>query len=165
MRDRLGQRAGGKRGPLTGPNPTDRGKLGSKIHLMTDRNELPLSLSISGANMHDTLGLQTARARYPADTLTPRTPQAAAWTLHADKGYDYDYLRRWLRGRRIRHRIARKSIESSQRLGHHRWVVERPCPGWPAAGVCTGASNARLNTSSPSSASPQPSFSCSHGAG
>lgn len=58
MRDRLGQRAGGKRGPLTGPNPTDRGKLGSKIHLMTDRNELPLSLSISGANMHDSLGLQ-----------------------------------------------------------------------------------------------------------
>ncbi|MFH9330374.1 transposase, partial [Streptomyces althioticus] len=45
--------------------------------------------------------------------------------LHADKGYDYDHLRKWLRERRIRHRIARKGIESSTRLGRHRWVVER----------------------------------------
>lgn len=45
--------------------------------------------------------------------------------LHADKGYDYDHLRRWLRKRGIRHRIARKGIESSTRLGRHRWVVER----------------------------------------
>jgi transposase len=45
--------------------------------------------------------------------------------LHADKGYDYDRLRRWLRGRGIRHRIARKGIESSTRLGRHRWTIER----------------------------------------
>jgi transposase len=45
--------------------------------------------------------------------------------LHADKGYDYDHLRRWLRERGIRPRLARKGIESSQRLGRHRWVVER----------------------------------------
>jgi transposase len=45
--------------------------------------------------------------------------------LHADKGYDYDHLRSWLRKRGIRHRIARRGIESSQRLGRHRWVVER----------------------------------------
>ncbi|GHE74669.1 hypothetical protein GCM10018771_65900 [Streptomyces cellulosae] len=42
VRDRFGQRPGGKRGPLTGPNPTDRGKSGSKIHLITDRNGVPL---------------------------------------------------------------------------------------------------------------------------
>ncbi|MDQ1032770.1 transposase [Streptomyces umbrinus] len=45
--------------------------------------------------------------------------------LHADKGYDYDYLRRWLRGRGITHRIARKGIETSHRLGRHRWKIER----------------------------------------
>lgn len=32
--------------------------------------------------------------------------------LHADKGYDYEHLRRWLRKRGIRHRIARKGTES-----------------------------------------------------
>lgn len=45
--------------------------------------------------------------------------------LHADKGYDYDHLRRWLRERQIAHRIARKGVESSQRLGRHRWTIER----------------------------------------
>lgn len=45
--------------------------------------------------------------------------------LHADKGYDYAHLRRWLRERGITHRIARKGVESSQRLGLHRWTVER----------------------------------------
>ncbi len=44
--------------------------------------------------------------------------------LHAYKGYDYDHLRRWLRRRGIVQRIARKGIESSHRLGRHRWTVE-----------------------------------------
>jgi hypothetical protein len=39
---------------------------------------------------------------------------------HADKGHDYDHLRRRLRKRGIRHRIARKGTDSSTRLGPHR---------------------------------------------
>ncbi|MFJ7414695.1 IS5 family transposase [Streptomyces sp. NPDC098077] len=114
-----------KRGPLTGPNPTDRGKLGSKIHLITDRNGLPLSLGISGANMHDSQGLEPLVRGIPP-IRSPRGPRRRRpGKLHANKGYDYDHLRRWLRERGIRHRIARKGIESSQRLGRHRWVVER----------------------------------------
>lgn len=42
-----------------------------------------------------------------------------------EQSHDYDHLRRWLRRRGIRPRIARKGIESSLRLGRHRWVVER----------------------------------------
>ncbi|MEV6259058.1 transposase, partial [Nocardia sp. NPDC051911] len=34
-------------------------------------------------------------------------------------------LRRWVRNRGIGVRIARNGIESSQRLGRHRWVIER----------------------------------------
>jgi transposase len=45
--------------------------------------------------------------------------------LHADKGYDYPRCRRALRTRGITARIARRGIESSERLGRHRWVVER----------------------------------------
>lgn len=41
------------------------------------------------------------------------------------RAYDYDHLRRWLRKRGIRHRIARKGIESSHRPGQHLWVVEK----------------------------------------
>ncbi len=125
MRDRLRQRPGGKRGPLTGPNPTDRGKPVSKIHLITDRNGVPLSLGVSGANMHDSLGLEPFVRGIPPirSRRGPRRRRPAK--LHADKCYDYDHLWKWLRERRIRHRIARKGIESSTRLGRHRWVVER----------------------------------------
>ncbi|PAU49671.1 hypothetical protein CK936_06565 [Streptomyces albireticuli] len=44
------------------------------------------------------------------------------------------YNRLWqrLRERGIRHRIARKGIELSQRLGRHRWVVERTV-SWQAS--------------------------------
>lgn len=52
-------------------------------------------------------------------------PSATPAKLHADKGYDYDHLRRWLRSRNITPRVARKGIESSERLGRHRWTVER----------------------------------------
>ncbi|MBP2055201.1 transposase [Streptomyces griseochromogenes] len=45
--------------------------------------------------------------------------------LHADKAYDQPDLRKWVRGKRIGVRIARKGIESSERLGRHRWVIER----------------------------------------
>ena len=40
-------------------------------------------------------------------------------------GYDYPHLRTWLRRRRITPRIARRGVETSTRLGRHRWVVER----------------------------------------
>ncbi|MBB5109745.1 transposase [Streptomyces spectabilis] len=45
--------------------------------------------------------------------------------LHADKAYDAPTLRRWLWGKHIGVRIARKGIESSKRLGRRRWVIER----------------------------------------
>ena len=38
---------------MTGPNPTDRGKPGTKYHLLTNRNGLPLHVLASAANVHD----------------------------------------------------------------------------------------------------------------
>ncbi|WP_435880494.1 IS5 family transposase [Streptomyces zaomyceticus] len=124
-----------KGGRLTGPNPTDRGKLGSKIHLITDRNGLPLSLGISGANMHDSQGLEPLVRGIPPIRSRRGPQRRRPAKLHADKGSDYNHLRRWLRSRGIRHRIARKGIESSQRLGRHRWVVERTV-SWLAGCRC-----------------------------
>lgn len=52
-------------------------------------------------------------------------PRQRPRKLHADKGYDSPRCRRALRGRGIIPRIARRGIESSERLGQYRWVVER----------------------------------------
>ena len=41
------------RGEKTGPNPTDRAKLGVKRHILTDQRGTPLSAIITGANVHD----------------------------------------------------------------------------------------------------------------
>ena len=45
--------------------------------------------------------------------------------LHADKAYNNQYIRADLRERRITARLARPGIDSSTRLGRHRWVIER----------------------------------------
>ena len=52
-------------------------------------------------------------------------PRRRPEKLHADKGYDYRRCRAACRQRGIKHRIARKGIESKEKLGRHRWVVER----------------------------------------
>nr|WP_256252017.1 transposase [Streptomyces sp. yr375] len=46
-------------------------------------------------------------------------------TACADKGYGYRHLRQWVSQRGIQHRIARKGVETAQRLGRHRWTIER----------------------------------------
>ena len=45
--------------------------------------------------------------------------------LHADKAYDAQHCRESLHKRAIFSRIARRGVETSQKLGRHRWVVER----------------------------------------
>jgi transposase len=56
-------------------------------------------------------------------------PRQRPSKLHADKAYDQKALRAEVRRRGIAVRIARKGIESSQRLGQHRWIVEA-CLSW-----------------------------------
>lgn len=43
----------------------------------------------------------------------------------ADKAYDSAGLRQWLRQRGVVPRIARRGVDSSERLGRHRWKIER----------------------------------------
>jgi transposase len=45
--------------------------------------------------------------------------------VHADKAYDQPRCRQFLARRGIRVRIARRGVESSAKLGRHRWAVER----------------------------------------
>jgi transposase len=52
-------------------------------------------------------------------------PRRRPKKLHADKAYDHAACRRACRERRIVPRIARRGIDSSERLGRYRWIVER----------------------------------------
>jgi transposase len=122
------ERAGQKGGEQTGPNLVDRGKAGSKYHLVVDRNGIPLAVCLSAANAHDSTQLLPLVDAIPP-ILGPRgkpgRPRKRPAKLHADKAYDSSDLRRALRARGITPRIARRGIDSSERLGRYRWVVER----------------------------------------
>jgi transposase len=103
----------------------DRGKPGSKIHALSDRAGLPLVVGVSAANTNDQHALKPLVRAIPA-VRSRRGPRRARPTkLPADKAYDVAELRGWLCQRGIAPRIARKGIESSEKLGKHRWVIER----------------------------------------
>lgn len=95
------------------------------MHVLSDAAGLPLVVGVSAANAHESQGLKPMvaglQARHDPENGWHHKPQK----LHADKAYDQPDLRRWLRGKRIAVRIARKGIESSERLGRRRWVIER----------------------------------------
>jgi transposase len=93
--------------------------------VLSDRAGLPLTVGISAGNTHDSHALKPLVNALPAirSRRGPRRRKPAK--LHADKAYDIPALRDWLRQRRIIPRIARKGIESAEKLGKHRWVIER----------------------------------------
>ncbi|MDP9426254.1 MAG: IS5 family transposase [Actinomycetota bacterium] len=117
-----------KGGEAVGKNPTDRGKPGSKRHLVSDRGGVPLAVVLTAANVHDSKVLEEAvdaiePIRRPAGSSG--RPRKRPEKLHADKAYDFPRCRKALRKRRVKARIARRGVDSSERLGRHRWVVER----------------------------------------
>jgi transposase len=84
---------------------------------------------ISAANTPDAqLMLPLLDSIAPVRSRRGRPRQRPA-KLHADKAYDQKALRAEVRRRGIAVRIARKGIDSSQRLGRHRWIVEA-CLSW-----------------------------------
>jgi transposase len=68
-------------GELTGPNPTDRGKLGTKYHVVVSTDGLPLGAVPSAANVHDT-------RLFPHLLLLALAVCAAIGRLYADAAYD-----------------------------------------------------------------------------
>ncbi len=93
--------------------------------MLSDAAGLPLVVAVSAANTHDSQALIPLVVGIPAirSRRGPRRRRPAK--LRADKGYDIDDLRGWLRDRGIVPRIARRGIETSERLGRHRWKIER----------------------------------------
>lgn len=75
--------------------------------------------------MHDSTVLEEVIDAVPAIRQCWGPPRRRPAKLHADKAYDYPRCRRALNRRHIQPRIARRGIESSAKLGRHRWVVER----------------------------------------
>jgi transposase len=99
-------------------------------HLLVDATGLPLNVLVSAANPPDSPFVEPLLDGMPGIERGGRGhPRRRPVKLHGDKGYDIPRVRRYLRRRGITARIAGTGVDSSQRLGRHRWVVERTL-GW-----------------------------------
>jgi transposase len=107
-------------GELCGPNPTDRGKLGTKYHVVVASDGLPLAAMPSAANIHDT-------RLFPYLLRLGLAVCAPIARLYADAGYDSGANRDLCRQHGIQPHIRQIGAPHGSGLGAVRSVVEHDC--------------------------------------
>ena len=115
-------------GDLIGPNPTDRGKAGSKRSVLVDGEGGPLSVVVAGANVHDTKLLEATLQAIVVER--PQRTENAPQHLSLDKGYDNPSGHRAAAAHGYQAHIRRIGEEKldthgKKRYPARRWVVER----------------------------------------
>jgi transposase len=105
-------------GELTGPNPTDRGKPGTKYHVAIDGDATPVACVATAANVNHTLVFE--RLFVAAFAVMARIR-----TVFADKGYDAEPDRALCRAFEAEPCIHQRSLPHGSGLGKQRWPVER----------------------------------------
>jgi transposase len=112
-------------GTKTGPNPTDRGKNGSKRHLIVDGQGTPLAVEHTGANVHDSEVAMTLVDAIPRIKQRRGRPRKRPDEVLADRAYDAEEkIRQPLRQRRVTPLIAKRNTAHGSGLGKYRYVVE-----------------------------------------
>jgi transposase len=108
-----------------GPNPTDRGKNGSKIHLLCDEHGIPLSFFVSAANLNDCTGLERllhscvcVQEEFVQNVVPENLSADAGYTGYAETIYFYGYIPH------IRPRHEEAQAIRTQGFKARRWIVE-----------------------------------------
>jgi len=104
-------------GGAVGPNPTDRGKNGSKKSLVTDGDGGPLGAVVAAANVNDDRLLQQTIEAIVVER--PRTRKRRTQHLSLDKAYDTRYISH------IRRKGELPEPKTQRKYPARRWVVER----------------------------------------
>lgn len=124
VRQKKGSNASEKK---LGPNPTDRGRSGTKIHLIVDRVGIPLGIEAVGANIHDSRLVGSTIQTIPVE---PKNQLQFLPNLCLDKGYDYKRVDVEVGQYGYQPHIRRigedkLTIHGEKKLPAKRWVVER----------------------------------------
>src|SRR5437764_5362202 len=75
-------------GEDTGPNPTDRGKSGTKHHVMTDAQGVPLSATVTAAHVNEVTQVFQVLTDMPPVVGKPRPTRATPHRLPGDRRLD-----------------------------------------------------------------------------
>src|SRR5262245_8575966 len=111
-------------GVLTGTNPTDRGKKGTKRHLLVDGKGTPLALRITGANRNESLEALNLLDDIPAIRGKRGRPRRKPKALYGDRQYGTPRNHQGLKERGIEDHLAQPRTPHGSGLGTIRWVVE-----------------------------------------
>jgi transposase len=105
-------------GDLAGPNPTDRGKRGTKYHIATTGDGVPVACAATAADVNDTLLFERL-------FLTAFAVVARIRAVFADKGHDAEGNRELCRAFGAEPRLHKRGRPHGSGLGRRRWPVER----------------------------------------
>ncbi len=112
-------------GEDTGPNPTDRGKAGSKHHVLTDAQGIPLAATVTAANVNEVTQVFDVLTSMPPVGGKPGPKREKPQRLQGDAGYDSEPVRQLLRWLGITPVLAKRGRQHGSGLGVYRWFVER----------------------------------------
>ena len=112
-------------GKATGPSPVDRAKPGSKHHVITDANGIPLASSVTAANVNDVTEFAPLVNKLPEVAGKVGHPRRKPDALQGDLAYDSEPHRQGLREMGIEPVLPEREIDEQQGLGETRWPVER----------------------------------------
>lgn len=119
-----------------------RGGFTTKLHLVTDGTGLPLAVTLSAGQAHESKYVEPTLAAVRIPRRTPGRPRTRPTALAGDMGYSYPHIRAWLRRvgvraviperddqrRRRAHRPGRKP--RFDRDAYRRRHVIANCIGW-----------------------------------
>ena len=108
-----------------GPNPTDRARPGTKHHLLTEANGVPLAVRISAANANEITQLWALVEAVPPVRGHRGRPRQRPAKLLGDRAYDSQPHRDELQRHGIKPARARRGTPHGSGLGKERWPVER----------------------------------------
>lgn len=111
-------------GALTGKNPTDRAKKGTKRHLLVDGKGTPLAVRITGANRNESLEAMNLVDEIPPIRGRRGRPRRKPKALYGDRQYGTPRNHQGLKERGIEDHLAQPRTPHGSGLGQVRWVVE-----------------------------------------
>lgn len=108
-------------GEGTGESPVDRGKLGWRWSIATDKAGIPVGWTVAGANIHDSLLLGDT-----LDAVARRGLLDELGTLHLDRGYDNQYVRADCAERNLSDLVIAERKKKNRQRGTNRQRTKVP---------------------------------------
>jgi len=112
-------------GEGTGPSPVDRGKPGTKHHVITDASGIPLAGSVTPADRNDVTEMAPLVNKLPEVAGEVGRPRRKPDASQGDPAYDSEPHRQGLREMGVEPIPPERDIDDREGLGETRWPVER----------------------------------------